>query len=80
MRYFHNNPEEAVQAHLDLKSKLSIAMHFGTFKLTDEGYHEPLQDLKLAMTKYNLTENAFIHLAHGQSIKPMFCIRALLRS
>jgi L-ascorbate metabolism protein UlaG (beta-lactamase superfamily) len=67
MRYFHNNPEEAVQAHLDLKSKLSIAMHFGTFQLTDEAYHEPLQDLKLAMTKYNIAENAFIHLAHGRS-------------
>ncbi|MGH2613204.1 MAG: MBL fold metallo-hydrolase, partial [Rhabdochlamydiaceae bacterium] len=33
----HMNPVDAVQAHLDLHSKLSVGIHFGTFPLTDEG-------------------------------------------
>jgi L-ascorbate metabolism protein UlaG (beta-lactamase superfamily) len=32
MRAIHMNPEEAVQAHLELESSLSIGMHFGTFQ------------------------------------------------
>jgi L-ascorbate metabolism protein UlaG (beta-lactamase superfamily) len=37
----HMNPEEAVQAHLDLAARQSIGMHFGTFRLTDEAVGEP---------------------------------------
>ena len=37
------NPEEAVQAHLDLEASESVAMHFGTFQLTTEGIDEPLR-------------------------------------
>jgi hypothetical protein len=33
---FHINPEEAVQIHLDVKSKKSIGIHWATFVLTDE--------------------------------------------
>ena len=32
----HMNPDEAVRAHLDVRARLSIGMHFGTFQLTDE--------------------------------------------
>jgi N-acyl-phosphatidylethanolamine-hydrolysing phospholipase D len=41
MKPVHLNPRDAVQAHLDLKSRLSIACHWGTFKLTDEPLSEP---------------------------------------
>lgn len=41
MRFVHMNPEEAVQAAADLGAKRVIAMHFGTFDLTDEPMHEP---------------------------------------
>src|SRR5499427_7122535 len=41
MRAVHMNPEEAVQAHLDLEASQSVAMHFGTFQLTAEGIDEP---------------------------------------
>ncbi|MBI3893775.1 MAG: MBL fold metallo-hydrolase [Candidatus Wallbacteria bacterium] len=37
----HIDPEQAVQAHLDLCSRQSIGIHFGTFKLTDEPMEEP---------------------------------------
>ena len=41
MKAVHMNPEEAVQAHLDLQATASIGMHFGTFQLTTEGIDEP---------------------------------------
>lgn len=41
----HMNPEEAVQAHLDLGARQSIGMHFGTFRLTDEAIDAPVQTL-----------------------------------
>ena len=54
MKPFHVNPEEAVQGHLDLGSKLSVGVHFGTFQLTDEGYDQPAKDLQLALQKYQV--------------------------
>ncbi|MCU0657957.1 MAG: MBL fold metallo-hydrolase [Polyangiaceae bacterium] len=41
MRYQHMNPEDAVQAFLDLGARHFFAMHWGTFKLTDEPLDEP---------------------------------------
>jgi L-ascorbate metabolism protein UlaG (beta-lactamase superfamily) len=37
----HMNPEEAVQAFTDLAACHFVAMHWGTFKLTDEPLDEP---------------------------------------
>jgi L-ascorbate metabolism protein UlaG (beta-lactamase superfamily) len=37
----HMNPEEAVRAFVDLGARRFVAMHFGTFKLTDEPLDEP---------------------------------------
>jgi len=37
----HMNPEEAVRAFVDLGARHFVAMHFGTFKLTDEPLDEP---------------------------------------
>lgn len=54
MKDAHMNPEEAVMAHLDLKSIKSIGMHFGTFQLADEGMDEPLIDLLAAQEKLNV--------------------------
>ena len=46
MKDHHCNVEEALQIHKDLKSKKSIAMHWGTFQLTDEPMDEPVKLLK----------------------------------
>ncbi|HYQ46760.1 MAG TPA: MBL fold metallo-hydrolase [Polyangiaceae bacterium] len=37
----HMNPEEAARAFTDLGARHFVAMHFGTFKLTDEPLDEP---------------------------------------
>lgn len=51
MEEMHMNPDDAVKAHVDLKSKRSLGMHFGTFQLTDEGIDEPAKDLQTALRK-----------------------------
>ena len=41
MRAVHLNPEEALQAALDLRAERALAVHYGTFDLTDEPLDEP---------------------------------------
>lgn len=54
MKSVHLNPEDALLAHLDLESKLSLGMHFMTFKLTDEAIDTPEKDLELAKIKLKI--------------------------
>lgn len=63
----HMNPEEAVQAHLDLGASRSIGMHFGTFQLTTEAIDEPLQALARARTGLGVAAEAFDVLDFGAS-------------
>jgi N-acyl-phosphatidylethanolamine-hydrolysing phospholipase D len=69
MKEQHVNPEEAVQIHLDLKTKRSIGVHWGTFDLTDESLDQPPEDLKIAREAKNLSPDAFDVLAIGQTLK-----------
>lgn len=41
MRASHMNPEEAIRAALDLQAKRALAMHYGTFDLSDEPLADP---------------------------------------
>ena len=41
MRPSHMNPEEAVKAAVDLRTTRAVAMHYGTFDLSDEPLDEP---------------------------------------
>jgi len=45
----HCNPQEAVRIHKDLQSKHSVAIHWGSFQLTEESMGAPPQELKLAV-------------------------------
>lgn len=63
----HLNPEEAVLAHRDLRSEHSIAMHFGTFRLTYEGVDQPLIDLQLALEHHAIPPGEFDVLTPGQT-------------
>ena len=44
-RDVHMNPEEAVRAFLELGARVMVPMHYGTFRLSYEPMHEPLERL-----------------------------------
>jgi L-ascorbate metabolism protein UlaG (beta-lactamase superfamily) len=46
MKHDHINPQEALKACTDLKAKRLIPVHYGTFRLSDEALHEPLEWLE----------------------------------
>ena len=68
MRWFHINPEEAVQVHLDVRSRKSVAIHWGTFVLSDEPLDEPPKRLEQARKAQSLSEEEFVALKHGETI------------
>ena len=67
MKDHHCNVEEAIQIHKDIKSKYSVAMHWGTFQLTDEPMEEPTQLLKSLSAEMDLLKEKFIAMQHGES-------------
>jgi L-ascorbate metabolism protein UlaG (beta-lactamase superfamily) len=64
----HVNPDEAVRAHLDLRSRLSVAMHFGCFQLTDEAIDEPVRDLARALDAHGVPASQFRVLEPGETL------------
>jgi L-ascorbate metabolism protein UlaG (beta-lactamase superfamily) len=41
----HMDPAEALRAHREVGARKSVAMHWGTFQLTDEGFRDPVHAL-----------------------------------
>ncbi|HJQ19192.1 MAG TPA: MBL fold metallo-hydrolase [Gemmatimonadaceae bacterium] len=68
MKDIHMNPAEAVQAHLDLEARRSIAMHFGTFQLTPEAIDAPVRELRNALETRHVDTEAFRTLTPGASL------------
>ena len=64
----HLTPAEAVCAHRDTGARRSLAMHWGTFQLTDEGRDEPVRALALARAAAGLSADEFRVLAPGESL------------
>jgi len=62
----HCSPREAVNAHKVLGTKLSVASHFGTFPLADDGEDEPLHRLAEALRESGLTSSDFRVLDFGE--------------
>jgi len=68
MKDIHMNPAEAVQAHLELAARRSIAMHFGTFQLTPEGIDEPVRELAKALRERGVPAERFRTVEVGESV------------
>ncbi len=47
----HMGPDQAVEAARDVGAQTSLAIHFGTFKLADDGEEEPVRDLEEALAR-----------------------------
>lgn len=48
MKASHMDPEQAIRAALDLRARRAVAMHYGTFDLSDEPLDEPPQRFRAA--------------------------------
>jgi len=59
MRPLHLSPEEAVLVHRELRARRSIAMHWGTFRLSDEPLDEPPRLLRESLALHNIPEVEF---------------------
>jgi len=68
MQDIHVNPAEAVQTHLDLGARRSIAMHFGTFQLTPEGIDQPGRGLAEALEDRGVPREQFRTIEVGGSL------------
>ncbi|MBC7892957.1 MAG: twin-arginine translocation pathway signal, partial [Sphingobacteriaceae bacterium] len=66
MSPIHCSPTEAVQIHLDVRSNQSLACHFGTFPLADDGHDDPITDLKAALRTKGIPEESFWVLEEGE--------------
>ena len=65
MKDMHMNPRDAVKAHQDLQTPLSIGMHYGTFQLTDESLQSPAEELEIAKKQNGISN--FIVLLEGET-------------
>jgi N-acyl-phosphatidylethanolamine-hydrolysing phospholipase D len=67
MRAMHVNPEEAVRIHRDVGSRHSVAMHWGTFRLTEEPLDEPPRHLAKALEAAKISPDDFAVYRHGET-------------
>lgn len=65
----HLDPEQAVQAHEDLGSQQSVAIHHGTFQLTYEPINEPYELLEQSLESRGLNAEVFRVLGFGESMQ-----------
>jgi len=66
MGEMHMSPQDAVEAHQRLGARLSVASHFGTFDLADDGKDEPVDVLQNVLRSTNLKETEFWVLGFGE--------------
>lgn len=59
MRPIHVSPEEAVEAHETLGARTSVAIHFGTFPLGDDGETEAVEGLGRALKERGVPPEEF---------------------
>ncbi len=66
MKAMHMNPEEAVRTFEDVRCHRAVAMHWGTFQLTDEPLEEPPLRLQRELLRKRISPESFVTGAVGQ--------------
>ncbi len=67
MKPQHMNPEEAVQSFVDLQAAYAVAIHHGTFQLTDEAHDAPATALLESLEAHGIEQAQFRALGNGQA-------------
>jgi L-ascorbate metabolism protein UlaG (beta-lactamase superfamily) len=62
----HMNPDDAVRAFQACGAAHAVGHHWGTFRLTNEGVDEPLNELQLALDKAEIPPDRFRALRPGE--------------
>ena len=62
----HADPSQAVKILQDCQAQMALGIHWGTFRLSDEGWDEPLKDLETAIAEAGIAEEKFIPMRPGQ--------------
>jgi L-ascorbate metabolism protein UlaG (beta-lactamase superfamily) len=65
----HMGPADAVQAHLDLGARVSVAFHFQVFQLGTDGFDDAVNELAAAVKDHDLPPDSFIAPTLGQAIE-----------
>lgn len=68
MKADHMNPAESVEAFRLCGARQAIASHWGTFRLTDEGYDEPLRELATELAHAKLPHRSFATMLPGSTV------------
>ncbi len=69
MRTMHMDPGEALQAFQDLGARLFVAMHWGTFKQSDEPLDEPPRRLEAERSKRGIAPDRVRVPALGETLE-----------
>ena len=66
MHPVHLSPNEAIEVHQILEPRVSLAIHFGTFALGDDGELDPVRTLREALNNKANRDSSFWILEHGE--------------
>lgn len=69
MKNQHVDPAESIKIHHDLHARKSIAIHWGTFELTDEPLDQPPALLAQELKNASMSADQFVVLKHGETLK-----------
>ncbi|MFF2019863.1 MBL fold metallo-hydrolase [Paenibacillus sp. NPDC058177] len=64
----HVNPEEAMQAFLDVGAETMIPMHYGTFRLADDTAREALDRMEEARKGHGISQERVRVLSYGETL------------
>jgi L-ascorbate metabolism protein UlaG (beta-lactamase superfamily) len=62
----HMDPAEAVKAFADLGAEQALGIHWGTFRLSNEGVDEPARELAAALDAASIAPERFLAMRPGQ--------------
>lgn len=65
----HMAPHDAVRAHQDLDTGMSVGIHYGTFRLADDGQDEAVTELQRALETAGIPASRFVTLDCGQGLE-----------